>query len=60
MEGREGAFSREGVWGRLFRGGFVDGMGGSAAVGGSARGRVRTGRDMFLVRVYPRNVVQCL
>jgi len=53
MDGREGAFSREGGCPRLFRGGLpaVDGMGGRAPVGGSASGReARTGRDMLITQ----------
>lgn len=44
-----GAFSRDGVSGRLFRG-LGSGMGGRAAVGGSAAGRASTGRDITLRR----------
>lgn len=45
-EGLEGALRREGVAGRLFRGGLDEGIGGSALVGGSAAGRDKTGRDI--------------
>lgn len=45
-EGLEGAFSLVGVTGKLFRGGLGCGIGGRAAVGGSAVCRGRTGRDM--------------
>jgi len=44
-DGREGAFSRDGVP-RLFLGAFFCGIGGRAAVGGSAGGRERTGSDI--------------
>lgn len=46
-EGLDGALMRDGVTGRLLRGGLGSGMGGSAPVGGSAAGRARTGRDIF-------------
>ena len=62
-EGREGAFMRVGVTGRLLRGGLGWGMGGRAAVGGSAAGRARTGRDMVQDSVditrWERNVLIC-
>lgn len=47
-EDLEGAFSFEGVCERLFLVLPDCGMGGRAEVGGSAAGRERTGRDMFL------------
>lgn len=46
-DGLDGVFNRDGVCGRLFLGGLLVGMGGRAPVGGSARGREATGRDMM-------------
>lgn len=45
-DGREGAFSLDGVCGRLFLTGFAKGRAGRGEVGGSAVGRVRTGKDI--------------
>ena len=45
-EGLEGCFNREGVCGKLFLGGLLVGSGGNAPVGGPARGREGTGRDI--------------
>jgi hypothetical protein len=46
-EGLDGVFSRDGVCGRLFLGGLLVGRGGRAPVGGSARGREATDKDMM-------------
>ena len=45
-DGLEGAFNLDGVWGRPFRGGLLVGMGGSGPIGGWAKGRDETGKDM--------------
>jgi len=46
-EGLDGVLIRDGVTGRLLRGGLGVGIGGRLPVGGSAAGRASTGRDMF-------------
>lgn len=57
IEGRDGVLSFEGLCAGLFLAYLDWGTGGRAEVGGSAVGRERMGKDMFLQQVPSINLV---